>query len=185
MVIASQTTRMLASLLLTLTTITLAARPTMAEPIGWMERYATADDREAMLSELIPGSDDYYFYHCLFYQTTNQLERSETILRDWLAEHRGRETPTITAMIDRQRLLTYQDSPERTIDHLVRRLGIKLDHAPPPTKNERTFPSQLDPSRLQIERLVKECSSRTTNSNRSASSTWRRGSVAAKPPGSR
>ncbi len=128
----------------------------MADPIGWMERYALSADREAMLGELIPGSDDYYFYHCLYYQTTGQLERSETILRDWLAEHKGRETPVITAMIDRQRLLTYNDSPQRTIDHLVRRLGIKLDHAPPAAKNERRFPSNLDPAVLDVDTLVKD-----------------------------
>ena len=118
MVIASQTTRLLASLLLTLTTITLAVGglPWRSRSDGWNDT-RLADDREAMLAELIPGSDDYYFYHCLYHQTTGQLERSEAILRDWLAEHRGRETPTITAMIDRQRLLTYSDSPQRTIDH--------------------------------------------------------------------
>ena len=37
-----------------------------AEPVSWMERYALAKDREAMLAELIPGSDDYFFYHCLY-----------------------------------------------------------------------------------------------------------------------
>ena len=45
-----------------------------AANISWMEKFALADDREQMLSELIPGSDDYYFYHCLHYQTTGQLE---------------------------------------------------------------------------------------------------------------
>ncbi len=125
-----------------------------AEPISWMEGFALALDREAKLAELIPGSDDYYFYHSLHYQTSGQLERSETMIRDWLAEHQGRETAAITAMIDRQRLLTYRDSPQRTIDHLVRRLGIKLDHAPPATKDERRFPSELDPKLLETERVV-------------------------------
>ena len=128
----------------------------VAEPISWMEGFALALDREAKLSELIPGSDDYYFYCCLHYQTTGQLERSETTIRDWLAEHKGKETPSITAMIDRQRLLTYRDSPQRTIDHLVRRLGIRLDHAPPATKNERRFPSELDQALLSSERIVND-----------------------------
>ncbi len=133
-----------------------SASTVLAEPISWMEKFALSLDRQAKLGELIPGSDDYYFYHCLHYQTTGQLERSETILRDWLAEHKGRETPAITAMIDRQRLLTYRDSPQRTIDHLVRRLGIKLDHAPPPTQNQRRFPSELDAAKLDTERIVNE-----------------------------
>lgn len=127
-----------------------------AEPISWMEHFALAGDRESKLAELIPGTDDYYFYHCLHFQSTGQLERSETILRDWLAERKGRETPSLAAMTDRQRLLTYQQSPQRTIDHLVRRLGIKLDHAPPATKNQRRFSSQFDEATLQTDRLVKE-----------------------------
>lgn len=140
------------SLTLSIFTMTQAT----ADPISWMEGFALAVDREAKLAELIPGSDDYYFYHCLHFQTTGQLERSETMIRDWLAEHKGRETASISAMIDRQRLLTYRDSPQRTIDHLVRRLGIKLDHAPPPTQNERRFPSALDPALLAPQRIVDE-----------------------------
>lgn len=127
-----------------------------SQTIGWMEEYALSVDRQAKLAELIPGSDDFFFYHCLYYQTSGQLERAEAVLRDWLAEHKGRETAAITAMIDRQRLLTYQTTPQRTIDHFVRRLGIKLDHAPPAAKNERRFPSSLDAAAIDIDALVKD-----------------------------
>jgi hypothetical protein len=154
---ARELTRLVQHALVVLMFVTgLANHSVHGEPISWMEDFALAANRETKLAELIPGTDDYYFYHCLHYQTTGQLERSEAMLRDWLAEHQGRETPSITAMTDRQRLLTYQQSPQRTIDHLVTRLGIKLDHAPPATKNERRFPSQLDQAMLQSDRLVKE-----------------------------
>ncbi|MDB4338923.1 hypothetical protein OAA19_02315 [Rubripirellula sp.] len=76
------------------------------------------------------------------------------MLTDWLAEHQGKETAAIASMLDRQRLLTYQDNPQRTIDHLVRRLGIQLNHAAPPAKNERRFPSQLDEALINPQRLV-------------------------------
>ncbi|MEI7956767.1 MAG: hypothetical protein WCJ66_16505, partial [Verrucomicrobiota bacterium] len=36
--------------------------------IGFIERFALAADREKALGELVPGSEDYYFYHCLHYQ---------------------------------------------------------------------------------------------------------------------
>lgn len=146
----------LACLFLLLAALNYGERPIMAEPISWMERYALSADRETALEELIPGSDDYFFYHCLYYQTSGQLERSESFLRDWLARHRGVETSAIVAMTDRQRLLTYQDSPQRTIDYLVNRLGIELSHAPPATKNERRFPSTLDGASLDVDRLVQE-----------------------------
>ena len=83
----------------------------MAEPLGFVERYALAEDREAVLAELIPGSEDYFFFHCLHYQTTGQLEKAEAILKDWLAHHKGRPNQAIHKMTDRQRLLTYGDSP--------------------------------------------------------------------------
>ena len=52
----------------------------MAEPIGLMERFALAEDRTAVLAELIPGSEDYYFFHCLHYQTSGQLDKSEVVM---------------------------------------------------------------------------------------------------------
>tara|TARA_R110002073_G_scaffold318641_2_gene492829 strand:- start:512 stop:6865 length:6354 start_codon:yes stop_codon:yes gene_type:complete len=134
----------------------LAVGNVMAEPIGIMERYALSDDREAFLEELIPGSDDYYFYHCLHYQTSGQLDRAEVILNEWLAENKGRETAVIRGMIDRQRLLTYSQTPERTIDHLVKRLGVQLHHPAPPVKGERRYPSQFNVALLDLDRLVKE-----------------------------
>ena len=78
--------------------LTLLSAQAFADPISWMEDFALADDREAKLAELIPGTDDYYFYHCLHYQNSGQLARSEAFLRDWLAEKKGNETPSITAM---------------------------------------------------------------------------------------
>ena len=77
-----------------------------AQSSSWMEDFALSKDRESKLAELIPGSDDYFFYHCLHYQNTNQLDQSEVMLTQWLAEHSGRETASIRAMVDRQRLLT-------------------------------------------------------------------------------
>lgn len=136
--------------------IPLIAGVVRAEPVGLIERFALAEDRQAVLDELIPGSEDYYFFHCLHYQTTGQLERAETILSDWLKEHDGHETPLIRDMLDRQRLLTYGQTPERTIDHLIRRLEVELDHSPPASADERRFPSSLDASLLQPERLVSE-----------------------------
>ena len=65
-----------------------------------------------MLAELIPGSEDYYFYHCLFYQMTGKLERSKAVLAEWLALNKGKECSAIIAMTDRQLLLTYEASPQ-------------------------------------------------------------------------
>ena len=120
-------TRLLGSLFFAMVIALWSGVNAKADPITWMEDFALAVDREAKLAELIPGTDEYYFYHCLHYQTSGQLERSEAVLRDWLAENKGRETPSIAIMTDRQRLLTYQQSPQRSI-HSVPRMGDRASH---------------------------------------------------------
>ncbi|TWU56926.1 hypothetical protein Poly51_28440 [Rubripirellula tenax] len=132
-----------------------------AEPIGWIERYALAEDRQSALDELIPGTDDYYFFHCLHYQTTAQFEKAEAILAEWAPPHLGQPSATVKAMIDRQRLLTYDQSPQRTIDHLVRRLGIQLNHAPPATRHERRYPSELDETVLDVRQIIRDAITRS------------------------
>ncbi|MEM9657472.1 MAG: hypothetical protein AAF961_03840, partial [Planctomycetota bacterium] len=50
-------------------------RPTVAsDAIGFVETFALADDREKALEELAPGTEEYYFYHALHYQNSNQIE---------------------------------------------------------------------------------------------------------------
>ncbi|QDV88357.1 hypothetical protein TBK1r_73890 [Stieleria magnilauensis] len=128
----------------------------MAAPIGLMERFALADDREAILAELIPGSDDYFFYHCLHYQNTSQLDRAEAMLKDWSASRKGSLTALMHSMTDRQRLLTYDRSPKQTIDYFVNRLGIQLNHAPPAKKGTRRYPSELGGNFINSQQLVKD-----------------------------
>ena len=140
--------------------ISLGSCEVMAEPIGLMEKFALADDRQAMLAELIPGSEEHFFFHCLHYQNTRQLEKADAVIADWLAANKGRQSNSIRAMVDRQRLLTYGDSPQKTIDHLIKRMGVQLDHAPPAVQGERRYPSEFDAALLGVDRLVKDALNR-------------------------
>ena len=49
--------------LLTLAACT-AALTAQGVPVGFEETYALAKDRAAVVAELIPGTADYYYYHC-------------------------------------------------------------------------------------------------------------------------
>ncbi|MEX0824897.1 MAG: hypothetical protein WD119_01960, partial [Pirellulaceae bacterium] len=127
-----------------------------AETIGLIERYALAEDREAVLDELISGSEEYYFYHALHYQVTGQLERAEAILRQWQNDQRARSSNLLRGIEDRQRLLTYGSSPDRTLDYFRDRLGIELNHAAPPVRGERRYPESLDQGQIERDRLIDE-----------------------------
>ena len=49
--------------------------------IGYVEDFALAKDRAAALKQLIPGTEDYYYYHCLHYLNTGQFDKVERLDR--------------------------------------------------------------------------------------------------------
>ncbi|XZE53298.1 hypothetical protein SH139x_005033 [Planctomycetaceae bacterium SH139] len=132
--------------------------PGRAEPIGLIERYALAEDRQAILRELIPGSEEYYQLHCLHYQVTGQLAQAEAMLARWEKDSsppRG-ETPALRNMRDRQRLLTYATSPDRAVEYLRDRLNIQLEHPAPRRVGQRQWPDRLDQNLLNPEALIRQ-----------------------------
>ena len=39
--------------------------------VGFIEKFALAPDRAKVLGELVPGSEDYYFFHALHFGTVS------------------------------------------------------------------------------------------------------------------
>jgi len=125
-----------------------------AQQIGFIERYALAKDREAVLAELIPGSEDHFYYHCLHYQVTGQIEKAEALLASWKNTPLVAGSGYLQSIEDRQRLLAYGLSPDRSVDYFRNRLGVRLDHRAPVTPGVRRFPSQLDQALIGSDRWV-------------------------------
>src|SRR5258708_7457401 len=44
------------------------SRPASAGEVGWIEDYSLATDRSIPLKQLIPGTEDFYFYSCLYHE---------------------------------------------------------------------------------------------------------------------
>ena len=84
----------------------------MAGEVGYVEDFALSRDRAASLRQLIPGTEDYYYYHCLHYLNTEQFEKVEEQTRPWL--QRFGQTPRLTEIQTRHALLTYERNPQRT-----------------------------------------------------------------------
>src|SRR6516225_4245077 len=61
----------------------LLAPAAIAGEVGFIEDFALARDRTAALRQLIPGTEDYYFYHALHYLNTEQFEKAEALIRPW------------------------------------------------------------------------------------------------------
>ncbi len=127
---------------------------TQAQSLDWLERYALSAEREGLLKELIPGSEEHYLWHCLHYQITGQLEAAEALLAKWKADEPFRNSTYIQQVEDRQRLLTYRTSPERTVNYIRDRLGVELNHTAPAAAGEVRYPSVLDNAQLDPKQLV-------------------------------
>ncbi|HHK42421.1 MAG TPA: hypothetical protein ENJ50_08390, partial [Planctomycetaceae bacterium] len=125
-----------------------------AQEIGFRETYALAEDRAAVLKRLVPGTEDYYYYHCLYYQQTQQFPRVETLLAEW-EKKRGR-TALWKVIRNRQALLTYSDHPAKTIEYLRRELGLAFaDHGWTSNGSTPRFPSRLDPSLIDRDTIAR------------------------------
>src|SRR4051794_34662422 len=78
---ASMKTRLALVLAVTVLFAPLAGRA--ENEIGFIEKFALASDREAVLDQLVPGTEDYYFYHALQYQNTRQPAKLTALLKQW------------------------------------------------------------------------------------------------------
>ncbi len=57
-----------------------ASQAVAQQEIGFVEEFALSEDRARTLEKLVPGSDDYYYYHCLHNLNLGQLERVSELL---------------------------------------------------------------------------------------------------------
>ncbi len=125
-----------------------------AQEVGFLETFALAKDRSFVLQQLIPGSEEYFFYNSLHLQNSGQLADSEAMIQQWSIKMPG--SSQLLRMQTRQRLLNYSNDPKRTLDYLGQELGLQLDHAPPQADRARDLPTTLDPATLDHKKLLDE-----------------------------
>ncbi len=112
--------------------------------IGFIERFALASDREKALGELVPGSEDYYFFHCLHYQSARNEAKFNEFMEQW-----GKRFPHENArrriIENRQALLAYDATPQQTLDYLKGRLGVTHNDQQEVRDQKPQLPTTLDP----------------------------------------
>ncbi len=126
----------------------LVSTPAAAQgtPIGFIEDYALATDRTAALDQLIPGTEEYYYYHCLQRQHEGNYEQVEELLATWLRRHsRGSQMREIE---NRQAMLTFPSDPERSLKLVRERISLHFDHQRQVAGESPNLPTRLDPGVL-------------------------------------
>lgn len=125
--------------------------PMSADEIGFVEDFALAKDREKVLQQLIPGTDDYYFYNCLNFQNKQQFDKVETMLKPWIERHG--ENHRVIMIRNRQALLMYSDNPKKSLEYIRRHLGLNFNHQRNVVGKKPALPSVMDQALISRQRL--------------------------------
>ena len=134
----------------------LTAWQASAQEIGYVETFGLAGDREAALKELVPGTDDYFYYHALEAQNTGRRERCQEVLEQWVRDRNGRVTEGARELLNRQALLDYEKDPQKTLKYLREQLDLHFDHARKTGERRSDAPTKFDNARwLNAEALLK------------------------------
>jgi hypothetical protein len=116
-----------------------------------LEALAWGDDRADALDQLIPGTEDYYYYHCLHHQQAGELDEVDKLLVTW--EERHGETTRYEHIRCRQALSSYERSPDKTLEFLRDALHTDHSHQREVEGEQTAYPSALDQSHISRDAL--------------------------------
>ncbi|MBT3200840.1 MAG: hypothetical protein HN350_13095, partial [Phycisphaerales bacterium] len=140
------------ALTIALVIVSLTSTLAVAAEIGYVEDFALAKDRAEALKQLIPGTDEFYYYHCLHYQNTNQKDKFSNTLKLWLDKHKGHRTSQMYMLENRRALLQYKANPKGTLSYLMNKLGLRFNHKRLTAQTTTNLKSKLNEG--QITRAV-------------------------------
>jgi hypothetical protein len=132
-----------------------------AEEIGYVERFVLSEDRAEALQQLIPGTEDYYYYNCLHLQHTEQFDKADELINLWIKRHKY--TARVHQILNRQALLTYDRNPQRTLGRIQERLNLQFNHQREILGQKPNLPSTLNQKLISRETLAARANSRHRN----------------------
>ncbi|MFK7850393.1 MAG: hypothetical protein AB8D78_05385 [Akkermansiaceae bacterium] len=151
-------THHVATILATFICLTYAA--SAQQEVGFIEDFALTQDREKALTQLIPGTEDYYYYHALHFQNTEQKAKYSEILTQWAKRF---QTSGRRVVIERrQALLDYDKNPKASLEYIRRELGLNFNHQQEGKAQEQEFPSKLNQADITWKKFLKQALDRNT-----------------------
>ncbi len=120
--------------------------------IGFIEDFALSSDRAASLKQLVPGTEDYYYFHCLHFLNMEQFEKARELTGPWHQRHG--QTARLTEIQTRHALLTYDKNPQATLEYLRNKLGLHFGHQKEQLGVEPNLPTTLDQKMISLEEFI-------------------------------
>ena len=110
-------------------------------------------DREKALKELVPGTEEYYHYHCLHYQSTKNREKFDELMGAWVKKFSN--TNLYKQMLNRQALLDYEADPRKSLDHIIKELNLNYNFHKLAEERQIQYPNELDQNQISWDNLSK------------------------------
>jgi hypothetical protein len=134
----------------------------LAQEIRYSEDFALAADRAEALKQLIPGTEDYYYYyHCLYYQHTEQFGKVDALMPAWIKRHNY--TGRVHEILNRQALLQYDTKPEAALKRIRERLNLNFNHQREILGLKPNLPNELDQKLISRAALISRENARHQN----------------------
>jgi len=130
--------------------------------IDFREDFALSQDRAAVLKQLIPGTEDYYYYHALHYLQTEQFEKVNELLPVWIKRHG--ETGRVWQIRMRQALLAYDSDPAKSLGYLKQRLNLYYPHQREQLDVEPNLPTALNEAEISLAKFYERALQQAPNS---------------------
>ena len=127
-----------------MTSVVLLAAVADAGEISFLEDFSLAQDRSIPLKTLIPGTEDYFYFHCLHLQSEENYEQVDALMAKWLQKTKTR-TVGYREIENRQVLLQYARAPQKALEFLRPRLGVVLNHQRANPAAQARLPVLLNP----------------------------------------
>lgn len=143
--------RLCSVLLVLLGLTTSLVNSTPASEIQFVEDFVLARDRAKALEQLVPGTDQYYFFQCIHLQNLQKYDEVDRLLKTWQQRHG--ESRAFKEIRNRQMLLTYSTHPRKSLDYLIQQLHPTLNHQRDRLESKPKLPAELDPTKISPEHL--------------------------------
>ena len=122
------------------------------QTVGFVEKFALAEDRAEALKELIPGTEDYYYFHALHHQLNGDNAAFDRVIEDWAK--RDRSNGTRENLLLRQALLDYSDNPEESLKAVALALNLRFDQSRQTAATPPDLPTSLDQKQIAFHPLL-------------------------------
>ena len=97
------------------------------------------------LKELIPGTEKYFYYHCLYYQNQKDTVNFKAFQKRWHSSFKLYPTELYHEIANRQALLDYEKQQNLSLAYITNKLNLKFNHQKMDEERKVNYPAKLDP----------------------------------------